>query len=75
MSTLFSFNYRLVVEVYQKNLGQLDGGLFFFNLLFNGEDTTSQLTFCEGQLEEGLCSLQRLRDKVMDLQRIYQEKC
>ena len=49
--------------------------MLYFNLIYNGEDVTDHLKFCDGRLEEGLCSLQRLTEEVTDLKKIYQENC
>lgn len=66
---------RLMFEVYQKNRGQPNEGSLYFNILYNGKQVTDHLGFCDGGLEEGLCSMEWLRQEVEKLHLTYQEKC
>lgn len=66
---------RLVFEVYQKNRGQPNEGSLYFSILYNGADVTDHLNICDRGLEEGLCSLKWLMEKVEELKKIYLRKC
>ena len=69
------FYSRLVLEIYQKNKGQPDEGALYFNMLHNGIEITDNLAICDGGLTEGLCSIERLREKVSRLEMAYRENC